>query len=121
LERGDFGRYVGYMPQATTLFEGSVADNVARLRDAELGEVIAVCRRLESMTPSCGCRRATPPPSAKPASSCPAAATAAGTRTRTFGQPKLLVLDEPNSNLDEEGENALLAAIAAARHAGSSS
>jgi ATP-binding cassette, subfamily C, bacterial len=37
-----------------------------------------------------------------------------------FGNPKLLVLDEPNSNLDEEGEAALLAAIGAARDQGTS-
>ncbi|MBV8651662.1 MAG: ATP-binding cassette domain-containing protein, partial [Alphaproteobacteria bacterium] len=39
-ERGDFGRYIGYVPQATTLFEGSVADNIARLRDAEPRQVV---------------------------------------------------------------------------------
>ncbi len=120
-ERGDFGRYIGYMPQATTLFEGSIADNVARLRDADLGDVIAACRQVgmhdaimrlpqgyATMVGEAGF------------------ILSGGQRQRLalaralFGQPKLLVLDEPNSNLDEEGETALLAAIASARRAGSS-
>jgi len=120
-ERGDFGRYVGYMPQATTLFEGSIADNVARLRDAELSEIIAACREVgihETIMRL--------PRGYATAIGDAGFVLSGGQRQRLalaralFGRPKLLVLDEPNSNLDEEGEAVLLRVIAELRRAGSS-
>jgi ATP-binding cassette, subfamily C, bacterial len=120
-ERGDFGRHIGYMPQATTLLEGTVGDNIARMRVADPRDIIAASRRvgLHDVIMHLPNGYATPVGDA-------GFILSGGQRQRLalaralFGDPKLLILDEPNSNLDEEGEQALLAAVSAARAAGTS-
>jgi ATP-binding cassette subfamily C protein len=120
-ERGDFGQHVGYMPQTTSLFEGTVGDNIARLRAASPHELVAAAQRvgLHDILLRLPNGYATPVNEV-------GFVLSGGQRQRLalaralFGKPKLLVLDEPNANLDEAGEQALLAAVAAARSEGTS-
>jgi ATP-binding cassette subfamily C protein len=118
-ERGDFGQYVGFVPQTLALFDGSVGDNIARLQEADPREIVAAARAagLHETIMALPHGYATPIGDAS-------FVLSGGQRQRLalaralFGKPKLLVLDEPNSNLDESGEEALRDVIFAAKRAG---
>jgi ATP-binding cassette subfamily C protein len=120
-ERGDFGRHVGYMPQTAMLPDGSIAENIARLRDADPCEVVAAARDvgLHDAIMKLPNGYATPIGDA-------GFILSGGQRQRLalaralFGNPKLLVLDEPNSNLDDDGERMLVEVIDGVRQKGTS-
>jgi PrtD family type I secretion system ABC transporter len=116
----DLGRHIGYLPQEVELLAGSIAQNIARFEpDPDSADVIAAARtadvhdlilRLpEGYETQIGER---------------GAALSAGQRQRIalaralYRDPFLVALDEPNSNLDSEGEKALTDAIAAVRQRG---
>lgn len=119
-DRIAFGRYTGYLPQDVELFPGTVAHNIARLKsDATSEEIVEAARmagahQLISRLPDgygTQIRLGGAPLSG-------------GQRQRIalarafFRVPKFVALDEPDANLDSEGEQALMQALMRAKRRG---
>lgn len=111
-DRNDLGQWIGYLPQDVELFEGTIAENVARFGEVDAEKVIQACKRAgvhemilhfpQGYDTNIGLA---------------GSYLSGGQRQRLglaralYGDPSIVVLDEPNANLDDAGEKALEMAI----------
>ncbi len=123
----DLARHIGYLPQVPSLFAGSIKDNISRFSSAAGVSASEIDQKAVAAAKAAGAHEMIQrlPQGYDTVLGAFGSGISAGQAQRIalaralYGDPVLIVLDEPNSNLDQNGEAALMSAIlsAAARGA----
>jgi ATP-binding cassette subfamily C protein EexD len=119
-DRDELGSHLGYLPQDIELFDGSIAENICRFSSQNSEKIIDASKLagIHEMVLQL-------PDGYDTQIGATSGLLSAGQRQRVgfaraiYGNPKLIVLDEPNSNLDDQGERDLLTALRKMKQLGS--